>query len=328
MALQKGWLDFLREQYPAGSRIRLSEMKDPYTPVPPGTMGTLDCIDDQGTFHVTWDNGRSLGLIIGEDRFQVLPPETQTVKLYMPLYADIYEADEWGGYTNESYELGGQSLLDYEAQIRMALMDYRMPEEAERGIMHWYSDKDSVNEKVKSVVFEAETRNGQLWGVANCKIAGTLNDREMERLKDYISGQASDGWGEGFEQRGIETGEGEMYVHLWSWDSKWNIQTEEERFGPKLADGLPEMCFSVLQSTGELICIKRGESGYYPSDWNTDDPKHNAELADYNNARLGVTPAQRQAMEVGSMHGWNVPGADPAAYENKHQTMGGMQFGQ
>lgn len=83
-----------------------------------------------------------------------------------------------------------------------------------------------------------------------------------------------------------------------------------------VAEGLPEMCFTILPSTGELICIKRGELGYYPSSWNTKDRQRNEELADYNNERLGITVEQRKAMEAGSMGGWDCPGADLANYEN------------
>ena len=96
---------------------------------------------------------------------------------------------------------------------------------------------------------------------------------------------------------------------------------------PELAEGLPELCFTVLRSTGELIGIKRGESGYYLSDWNTEDRARNQELADESNRALGVTDAQRRAMEAGSMFGWDCPGADPAAYEQEApQQMGGMEL--
>ena len=201
----------------------------------------------------------------------------------------------------------------------------RVPEEAGRGLMLW-CDKEFLDVKVRSAVFTAEARGGRLWGVAECQVVGQLSPEELTSLKDYLTGQAADGVGEGLEQQAIRVDGGELYVHLWQPES-WSIQTEQERFSPKIADGLPELCFSTLRNTGQLICIKRGETGYYPSEWDTGDKERNVELADELNKNLGVSPIQRQAMEVGSMAGWDVPGADPAKYQENYPKMGGMDLG-
>ena len=316
-SVPREWLDFLRQQFPKDSRIQLTEIGGNHRPISPGSTGKLDYIDDAGQFHVKWDNGCTLALVLGEDRFSVYLPEPQTFKLYMPLTADFYGRDEWGDMSEDGEEWDGRTLMDYEGQILSALVKNRVPEENESGLMRWYGEDDSVDHKVRSAVFTVEVRNRQLWGVAECRVAGELTPEELTILKEYLGGQASDGWGEGFEQRPIEVDGGELYVHLWQPDD-WSIQTEQERFAPKVAEGLPELCFSTLRTTGQLICIKRGETGYYPSDWDTGDKEGNVELADELNEDLGVTPIQRQAMEIGSMAGWDVPGADPKHYEESY----------
>ena len=109
--VSREWLEFLREQYPKGSRVRLTKMGNDPHPIPPGSMGTLKYIDDIGQFHVKWDNGRGLALIIGEDQFQILPPEPQTIKFYMPLTAQLYAYDDWGDLEEYGSMVAGSIVL-------------------------------------------------------------------------------------------------------------------------------------------------------------------------------------------------------------------------
>ena len=69
-----------QELYPAGTRIELISMGDDPRPIPPGTKGTVICVDDIATVHCNFDNGRSLGLAYGADSFRKLKPEEENTK--------------------------------------------------------------------------------------------------------------------------------------------------------------------------------------------------------------------------------------------------------
>ena len=60
-------VDRIKAEYPAGTRVELVSMNDPYTKIPEGTRGTVRGVDDTGTIFVNWDNGSGLGIVYGED---------------------------------------------------------------------------------------------------------------------------------------------------------------------------------------------------------------------------------------------------------------------
>jgi hypothetical protein len=72
---------------------------------------------------------------------------------------------------------------------------------------------------------------------------------------------------------------------------------------------LPTMCATYLYDGTQPIMIRRGVTGYWPMRLDFD--------VEGFNRRHGVTPAQVQAMEIGSIFGWDVPGADPDHEINK-----------
>ena len=122
--------------------------------------------------------------------------------------------------------MAGSNLTPYLGDIRQALQENQLPEEQERGLMRWYGKSDPLSWKVKSAFFDVEEHDGQLWGVADCQLLESLEGDELGRLTNYLSGQASDGWGEGFEQQEIPVGQGLLYVHLWD-GQNWEMTTAE-----------------------------------------------------------------------------------------------------
>ena len=150
------------------------------------------------------------------------------------------------------------------------------------------------------------------------------NYKELFRIPDgdkvritYADGEKADRTCRYIDDYHVEIGSG--------WNSLLHIcQFAEmmERNGSTvipLRSSLPEQCYSVLPDTGELIIIKKGESGYYRTDIDMGSKAETRALADEYNAKSGISKAQEQAMSAGSMFGWAVPAADPKNYDESGQ---------
>lgn len=155
--------------------------------------------------------------------------EQQELKLYMPLKAVTYhDENDYGDLCQVDFEIDvcpGEPSC-YEDEIRSAILDRRSEDEL-RGMMDYYDGHDTVNAKVQRYVFDVEEVGGELMGVAVLTLNAPLTTAELEKIKETIEGQCADGFGEGFEQRGILCDGKEIYVSLWNADG-WKLKTAAE----------------------------------------------------------------------------------------------------
>ena len=108
----------------------------------------------------------------------------------------------------------GVDMAYYEESIREAM---GQRDNDDGGNLMPYFDEDrnpGVKKKVLSAVPTVAIRDGELMGCTTVKLKESLTEAEMQDLEDYLKGQFSDGWGEGFEQQEIQTGDGVLYVHF------------------------------------------------------------------------------------------------------------------
>ena len=75
MFMKRDQVEVIRQRYPAGTTIILDRMGEDPNPIAPGTKGTVLLVDDIGIVHCSFENGRRLGLVPGEDSFHKLQPK-------------------------------------------------------------------------------------------------------------------------------------------------------------------------------------------------------------------------------------------------------------
>ena len=139
------------------------------------------------------------------------------MKFYSPLTAEFFpDEPDWEDESYNEYEgypMDGHDLLQYadavDEAVKKDIADFN------GDLMQYYHEDDSVRQKVVSAVPSVEIHGNKLCGCLNVELRESLNEGEQAVLCDYISGQYSDGWGEGFEQREIDVGDGKLYVHFW-----------------------------------------------------------------------------------------------------------------
>ena len=139
------------------------------------------------------------------------------MKFYSPLTADFFPndtedlGDDYSEYEGIPYT--GKELTGYRDVIRDAI--YEDVKDFYGDLMRYYREDDSVRRKVVRAVPTVDEVNGELVGSLWVDTDAPLTAEEQAVFCAYISGQYSDGWGEGFEQREVDVGDGQLAVHFW-----------------------------------------------------------------------------------------------------------------
>lgn len=162
---------------------------------------------------------------------EVAKHELVETRLYCPLKIMIEDED-----CCDLIEVDSANYIGYDDEINDFIRNdlNRDKYAVERGLAAYLHDEE-LDKKVYSIMPMVETRNGNLYGVAVVQSYGELDKAETVDLVGYISGQFSDGFGEGLEQHPVTLGGDEVYISLWNSDDYY-LKPESELFHDQKLD--------------------------------------------------------------------------------------------
>jgi hypothetical protein len=141
------------------------------------------------------------------------------MSFFCPLTA--YINDNNGEYTDASNHI----LVENNDKIAEAIA---AEQATELRMAEYVGNQAELGNKLVFAEWGVEEVQGVLYGRIDCYLTEPLHEEEIERLKDAIEGQNSDGLGEGFEQREIYIDEGDLYVSYWNNGDDYFLHTQEE----------------------------------------------------------------------------------------------------
>lgn len=139
---------------------------------------------------------------------------------YCPLEGNLEEPGE------DPYPVSDHLLKEYAYEIDEAVRADM--ERNDQDMASFFHGDPALKDKLVSMQWSTEVYRGRLFGKIECSLKENLSAKETEELKRYISGQNSDGWGEGFEQRPLKIEEGDLFVSFWNSGDDYAIMNRQE----------------------------------------------------------------------------------------------------
>lgn len=182
-------------------------------------MKADDRIKDELEQAIIYDQYSSPDELYQDIRQMTYDLGTVSESYYFPLVGQLYDEEY-----DDSEIVHNSFLTEYQDEIQEALEKYSDP--TTENMAEYYHDigKDKLLLADWSVTEIKRT----LYGKVDIRLTEPLAAEETEKLKDWIKGQNSDGLGEGFEQRDIETSEGMLNVSFWNSGKDYFIYDREE----------------------------------------------------------------------------------------------------
>ena len=141
------------------------------------------------------------------------------MSFFCPLTGNVSDHDG-DYYETDAYMINNNADAIEEAIAKEQATEINMAE--------YVGDHAGIKDKLVFAEWGVEEHRGTLYGKIDCYLTESLTPDETERLRDAISGQNSDGLGEGFEQREIPVDEGDLYVSYWHSGDDYFLHTQDE----------------------------------------------------------------------------------------------------